>query len=198
MTQPTSLACACGKVRLEVGGAPIVSSECCCESCREAGSRLQRLPGAPRRLGPDGNTRFVLYRKDRVRFLAGAELLRAFRLKPGSSSRRVVASCCNTPMFLEFENGHWLSVYGVLWPDGALPPLEMRTMARDLPAGVALPGDVPNARTQSLAHHGAAARRVDRDGFPGAEDRGGRNDRCLRPTTGSRSRTPIRPAAQAA
>lgn len=151
MTHPTSLACACGKVRLEVRGPPIVSSECCCDSCQKAGARLQGLPSAPQLLGPYGNTRFVLYRKDRVSFPAGAELLREFRLKPGAGSRRVVAGCCNTPMFLEFEKGHWLSVYGVLWADGTLPPLQMRTMAGDLPAGVRLPDDVLNARRQSLA-----------------------------------------------
>ena len=32
-------------------------------------------------------------------------------LRDESSTRRVVASCCASPMFLDFKKGHWLSVY---------------------------------------------------------------------------------------
>ena len=96
-------------------------------------------------------TRFVLYRKDRVRFLKGTDLLREFRLTPETKTRRVVATCCNTPVFLEFQNGHWLSLYGGLWPAGTLPPLQLRTMTSDLPAGTVLPDDVPNMKQQSGA-----------------------------------------------
>lgn len=151
MTQTLELGCACGQVRLQVEGAPIISAACCCNSCREAGARIQRLPAAPTLLDAHGATRFVLYRKDRVRFGEGAEVLRELRLRPEAKTRRVVATCCNTPVFLEFENGHWLSLYGCLWPQGTLPPLELRTMTSDLPAGTALPDDVPNARRQSLS-----------------------------------------------
>ncbi len=47
MTQTTQLACACGRVHLEVDRAPIVSTECHCNSCRAAGAKLQALPAAP-------------------------------------------------------------------------------------------------------------------------------------------------------
>lgn len=150
MTQETRLRCACGRVHLEVDGDPIMSVECCCSSCREAAERLQTLPAAPSVSGASGMTRFVLYRKDRIRFLEGADTLRELRLTPTSPTRRVVASCCNTPVFLEFEKGHWLSLYGCLWPEGTLPRLEMRTMAGDLPVGTALPDDVPNRKTHSF------------------------------------------------
>lgn len=145
------LACNCGRTRLAIEGAPIVSAECCCNSCREAGTRLQSLPEAPPLVDAKGATRFVLYRKDRVRFTQGAEHLAEFRLTPRSKTRRVVAGCCNTPMFLEFQSGHWLSLYGGLWPAGTLPALEMRTMAMDLPDASVLPDDVPNAKRQSAA-----------------------------------------------
>lgn len=101
-------------------------------------------------LDAHGGTRFVLQRKDRVRFLAGTEHLRELRLASTSPTRRVVAVCCNTPVFLEFQNGHWLSLYGCLWPEGTLPPLELRTMTSDLPAGTQLPSDVPNAKSQNF------------------------------------------------
>jgi hypothetical protein len=150
MAREASLTCNCGEVVLEIEGRHIISTECCCESCRQAGAHLQSLPGAPSFLEPNGNTRFVLYRKDRVRCEKGADALKEYRLKPEAKTRRVVATCCNTPMFLEFTQGHWLSLYGHLWPDASLPALEMRTMAGDLPNGVSLPDDVPNAKTHSL------------------------------------------------
>lgn len=56
-------------------------------------------------------------------------------------------------MFLEFTNGHWLSIYGGLWPSGTLPPLEMRTMTRDRAEGAELPADVPNPETHTLAFY---------------------------------------------
>lgn len=149
MTQ--TLSCTCGQVRLAVETAPIASVECCCTSCREASARLARLPGAVPALGPFGTTRFELHRKDRVRVLADEENLSEFRLTPKSKTRRVIATCCNTPVFLEFKGGHWLSLYGTLWPKGTLPPLQMRTMAGDLPDPSVLPDDVPNARSHSLS-----------------------------------------------
>jgi hypothetical protein len=144
------LTCACGEVELVVEKTPITSVECYCNSCRTAGMRLQHLPGAQTVLGPHGATRFVLYRKDRVRFTAGHDRMKEFRLSPDARTRRVVASCCNTPLFLEFESGHWLSLYGGLWSEDTLPPLEMRTMTGDLADASVLPGNVPNLKHQSF------------------------------------------------
>lgn len=144
------LTCACGQVQLAVDGGAIVSVECCCTSCRTTAEKFESLPAARPVRGPLGTVRYELYRKDRVRFLAGREHLREYRLKPNAHTRRVVATCCNTPLFTEFESGHWLSLYGGLWPAGSLPPLEMRTMASDLPDASVLPDDVPNARTQNV------------------------------------------------
>ena len=52
-------------------------------------------------------------------------------------------------MFLDFTEGHWVDLYGPLWPAGSLPPLQMRTMTGDLEDATALPGDVPNHKTHS-------------------------------------------------
>jgi hypothetical protein len=112
---------------------------------------LQALPAAVPVLEGSGATRFVLYRKDRVRFGAGTGHLKEFRLSPEAKTRRVVATCCNTPVFLEFHGGHWLSLYGRLWPTGTLPPLDLRTMVVDLPPGTTLPDDVPNNKRQSAS-----------------------------------------------
>ncbi|VVT17362.1 conserved hypothetical protein [Roseovarius sp. EC-HK134] len=150
MGETTRIACKCGQTRLEVEGKPIKSVECCCTSCREAADRMQRLEGAPRTVTDHGTTPFVMYRKDRVRFLAGADTLAGFRLSPEASSRRVIATCCNTPVYLEFKGGHWLSFYSGLWPAGTKPAPTMRTMTSDLPEGSTLPDDIPNAKKHSL------------------------------------------------
>lgn len=151
--QTRILTCTCGQVALEVQGRPIVSAECLCADCQKAGAFLQLLPGAPHTLDEKGATRFVLYRKDKVRCEKRQDCLREHRLLKDSKTRRVVAICCNTPMFLEFTNGHWLSIYGGLWPAGSLPALEIRTMARDRPEGVELPDDVPNPNTHTFSFY---------------------------------------------
>ncbi len=140
----TQLSCACGAVRLQVRGTPIISTECHCTSCSEAGKRLGALDLPQPILTPQGGTRYVLYRKDRVGILAGADNLSAFRLGPDATTRRVLASCCNTPLFLEFKGGHWLSLYGNLWPSGELPSLQLRTMIQDAPDRSSVPDDVPS------------------------------------------------------
>jgi len=91
-----------------------------------------------------------MHRKDRVSIDAGHSMLRALRLSSRGGSRRVLAGCCNTPLFLEFSGGHWLSLYGLLWPASARPVVEMRTMVSDLPDASGLPDDVPNLETRSL------------------------------------------------
>ena len=151
MTEITPLACRCGAVQLEVAKAPMIAAECYCNSCRSAGGRLAALPGAVPVLNDKGGTPYEMYRKDPVRFIAGEGLLRAFRLTPTSPTRRVVASCCNTPMFTEFQNGHWLSLYAALWPEGGRPPMQLRTMTSDLPPDVVLDDKLPNARRQTFA-----------------------------------------------
>ncbi|WP_394763806.1 GFA family protein [Phenylobacterium sp.] len=148
MTKATHLCCTCGKVEIETVGTPIISAACCCNSCRTAAARLH---AESQILGPFGETRFELYRKDRVRFLRGVDQLQDFHLQAGAKTRRVIATCCNTPIFLEFGGAHWLNVYGGLWPAGSLPPPALRTMTSDLAYASLLPTDVPNHKRQSAS-----------------------------------------------
>lgn len=152
-TKTATLTCACGQAVLNVQGNPIVSCECLCADCQRAGSFLQSLPGAPSILDDRGATRFELYRKDRVSCDRGQRLLSEHRLSPNSKTRRVIAACCSTPMFLEFTHGHWLSVYGGLWPAASLPSLQLRTMTRSRAEGVVLPDDVPNPATHTFSFY---------------------------------------------
>ena len=151
MTQITELQCACGRVRITLDREPVLSVECCCTSCRTAGGVMERLPGAPRIVGPNSTTHMVLYRKDRIQFTKGTELLREYRLTPDSPTRRIVAICCNTPIGLDFTKGHWLSFYSCLWPTDTLPPVQMRTMTSDVLDGTILSDNVPNHKRYAFA-----------------------------------------------
>jgi hypothetical protein len=121
-----SVTCNCGTVEIETYGPPIMSAACYCASCKEAGSRLARLPAAPSILDADGGTEFILYRKDRVRCVKGHQRLEEHRLTPASPTRRVIATCCNSAMFLDFTSGHWLSIYRNRFTSDTPPPA-MRT-----------------------------------------------------------------------
>jgi hypothetical protein len=150
----THLSCACGRFEMELEGDQFIATECHCNSCREAGERLGKLPLSRPMLESNGGTQFVLYRKDRVKFPRGQYLLGAFRLKPDSPTRRVVSTCCSTPLFLEFQGGHWLSIYSTLWPEGTAPRPELRTMTGDRPPGSALDESLPAGRVATLGFYG--------------------------------------------
>jgi hypothetical protein len=135
--------CSCGSVELEAIGDPITSTVCYCQSCQQGSGQIEALPDGRPACGLDGGTAYVLYRKDRVEYSKGSRLLRGLKLRDESSTRRVVASCCDSHMFLDFEKGHWLSVYRMALR-GDVPPLEMRVHTKSRPAGTDLPDDVPS------------------------------------------------------
>jgi hypothetical protein len=130
-------------VKLEAIGPPILTGSCYCTSCQQAGRQFEQLASAPAVLDPDSGTAVVLYRKDRVQCVMGQEHLEERRLKPTSPTRRIIATCCNSAMFLDFTKGHWLSMFRNRFAIGA-PPLEMRVMTKERRAGVALADDLPN------------------------------------------------------
>lgn len=152
LSQTRAIRCRCGQVALEAAGEPILTAACFCDSCRQAAAKLGARAGAPAILNAEGGVDFALYRKDRVRPSDGADRLRDFKLGPEAHTRRVVADCCGSPMFLEFQQGHWLSVYRDRLPSDARPPVQMRTMTKDLGSAAAdLDRSIPSAATQSPA-----------------------------------------------
>ncbi|MDA8426161.1 MAG: hypothetical protein M0Z80_08470 [Treponema sp.] len=93
-------------------------------------------------MGEDGGTSYVLYRKDKVAFPKGKELLRDYRLEGEPFTKRAVASCCNSAMYLEYEKGHWFSLYRDRCV-GPIPPVQMRLQTRFKPEAAVLPKDAP-------------------------------------------------------
>ena len=139
--------CSCGRVELKAVGRPITSAVCYCDDCQTGARQIEALPNAGAVADPDGGTAYVLYRKDRIACASGAEWLRSHKLKQASATNRVVATCCNSAMFVNFDRGpHWVSAYRARFHDN-LPPLEFRTCTKFKPAGTVLPGDVPSSRT---------------------------------------------------
>ena len=144
---PLNAVCDCGSVRIEASGEPFLNVDCHCESCRKAAAGFRELPGAPTVLNANGGTPFSMYRKDRVRFAEGSFLLEDHRLTPTAKTRRVLSTCCSSPMFLEFSGGHWLSMYRNRIAGAG--PAEMRVMTGDQRGGDALPDDLPSYKTHS-------------------------------------------------
>jgi len=138
--------CSCGRVELTAVGRPIVSSVCYCGDCQKGAAQIEALPNAGVVSDPDGGTAYILYRKDRIECFKGAELLRSYKLKETSVTNRVVAACCNSAVFMNFDRGpHWVSAYRARF-QGDLPPLQLRICTKFKPDGVVLPDDVPSYR----------------------------------------------------
>jgi hypothetical protein len=130
-------------VVIEGSAAPVLVACCYCASCQRAGHAFEQMACAAPILDGDGGTPFVVYRRDRVRFVRGREYLQARKLNPDSPTRRIFASCCNSAMFADFTKGHWLSLYRNRF-GAAAPPVEMRVMTAERRADVVLGNDVPN------------------------------------------------------
>lgn len=138
--------CSCGEVELNAFGKPIVSSVCYCDDCQKGADQIEALSNAYAVRDPDGGTAYILYRKDRIERSQGAELLRSYKLKETSATNRVVAACCNSAMFVNFDRGpHWVSVYRARF-HGELPPLQLRICTKFKSDGVVLPDDAPSYR----------------------------------------------------
>ena len=88
-----------------------------------------------------------MFRKDRVACVQGQDRLVAHKLTPGSATSRYLASCCNSAMYLGFDDAkHWVDVFRDRI-EGNPPRVQARVCTRFLPEGVEAPGDVPAYRS---------------------------------------------------
>jgi hypothetical protein len=93
---------------------------------------------------PTAGPHTFLYRKDRVKCSSGALLLKGNKIRERSVTNRVVATCCNSAMVLNFDDGkHWVSMYRARFP-GNMLPLQMRICTKFKPENGEVPGDVPS------------------------------------------------------
>ncbi|CAE6805269.1 GFA family protein [Paraburkholderia domus] len=135
--------CECGQVTYEAIGAPITSVICYCDDCQEGARQIESLPHATSVQDPDGGTAYLVYRKDRVRCLKGTSLLRYHKIREGSATNRVIATCCNSAMLLAFDDGkHWVDLYRSRCKNDVLP-VQMRICTKFKTDGRTIPTDVP-------------------------------------------------------
>jgi hypothetical protein len=139
--------CSCGSVEIETLGAPITSVVCYCDTCQKGSRQIEALTNAVPILGQDGGTAYVLYRKDRIKYSKGAELLRDYKIEENSTTSRVVASCCNSAMVMRFDDAkHWVPVYRARFQDD-MPPLQWRICTKFKPENAGIPTDIPSSST---------------------------------------------------
>jgi hypothetical protein len=137
--------CSCGSVEIEAFGTPITSVVCYCDSCQEGSRQIEALTNAVPILGPDGGTAYVLYRKSRINYSKGAELLRGYKVEEQSTTSRVVATCCNSAMVMRFDDAkHWVPVYRGRF-QGDIPPLQWRICTKFKPENAEISADVPSS-----------------------------------------------------
>ena len=137
--------CSCGNVEIEAFGPPMMSVVCYCDSCQAGSRQIEALTNALPILGPDGGTAYILYRKDRIQYSKGAELLKGYQIEEHSTTSRVVATCCNSAMVMRFDDAkHWVPVYRARFP-GDLPPLQWRICTKFKPEHAEIPTDVPSS-----------------------------------------------------
>ena len=128
---PTHVAhCRCGAVEVGAWGEPIVVSACYCDDCQSAAQRLTASANLAPAANADGGTEFMLFRRDRIACIRGADQLQAMRLTDASKTRRMIAGCCATPMYLAFDDKRpWVSAFRASFGADA-PPVEMRICTR--------------------------------------------------------------------
>jgi hypothetical protein len=142
--ETVSAQCSCGAVVLALRGAPIGSFACYCDTCQEGSGRIEALPQAPAVRDAHGGTEYVLYRKDRVAYTKGQELVTDVTLEENPKTKRVVATCCNSAMMMRFDDArHWVPVYRARLGPNA-PAVQMRICTSFVPNGETLPNDVPS------------------------------------------------------
>jgi hypothetical protein len=145
-----SVRCACGAVEVEAQGPPIAGVVCYCDDCQTAAQQIEAMQNAPPFRGRDGGTPLIVYRKDRMRYVRGRDRLQRIKLSEGSATNRWVASCCNSAMMLDFDDGkHWVDIYRARFVRDP-PPIEMRVCTKFATGGIDNPEGLPVARRYSV------------------------------------------------
>ena len=112
-TNPSHVAqCRCGAVEIGAWSEPLVVTACYCDDCQAASERLAASSNSPPLARADGGTEFIVFRRDRIACTRGAENLQAMRLTAATKTRRMVAGCCATPMYVSFDDKRpWASAF---------------------------------------------------------------------------------------
>ena len=146
MAEPTHLLrCACGTVECVGRGKPIGTAVCYCDDCQQAARQIEALPGAPPVADPDGGTALTLFHAKKFEVVRGSDRVTALKLRPDSTTSRMVAQCCNSALYLSFDKGsYWVSVLRSRLV-GELPEIEFRHMTRYRSSALPFPDQAPRS-----------------------------------------------------
>ncbi|RHY21185.1 hypothetical protein DYB36_004217 [Aphanomyces astaci] len=113
------IACSCGHIQGKVLAASTLHCICYCDDCQDLASKLHdKFPNAPSHVNDNGGTHVILLFPSDVRITAGQDKLVQAKLKEHTTTRRVYASCCGTPVFnATTKNLPFLAVHLAAIPD---------------------------------------------------------------------------------
>ncbi|WP_088307878.1 DUF6151 family protein [Novosphingobium sp. B 225] len=140
------LRCACGAVECRASGDPIGTAVCYCDDCQAAAHSLAERPGAAPAADEDGGTALTLFHRKRFTCTRGADRLEQVKLRSDSATFRMIATCCDSMMYLGFERGpFWVSTLCNRFI-GPVPPVEFRHMTRYRTSSFAYPDQAPRSK----------------------------------------------------
>jgi hypothetical protein len=130
-------------VRFEALGSPIVCAVCYCDDCQAGARQLEALGARTAFKDTLGGAPYMTFRDDAVRCVQGEELLHGVKLRDDAPTTRFIATCCQSPMYLKYAPGWWVSMYRDRFGDDAAP-VQFRSQTQH--AQAALPRDIPTYR----------------------------------------------------
>jgi hypothetical protein len=137
-----SAQCVCGSVEINTVGNPVLSAACHCPDCYEGSRRLEALSKSPPILDSFGGTAHLLFRKDRISYAKGKELLKSIKVDEDSPSR-TYSSCCNSYLLLDVgPKMHVTPIFRGRFK-GDVPNIEFRMNLKRKPGTENYPQDVP-------------------------------------------------------
>ncbi|MFM5950807.1 MAG: DUF6151 family protein [Novosphingobium sp.] len=143
MNMKTLLRCQCGAVECSGTCAPFLSAVCYCDDCQNAARQIEAIGKGPAISEPDGGTALCLIRDDQFTIEHGADLLKPHQLDPTSATCRMIASCCNSAIYLEFSDGRFWKSAMIGRILGTKPPIEMRLCTKYRSSNLPWPDDAP-------------------------------------------------------
>ncbi|MBS0481485.1 MAG: hypothetical protein JSR96_04915 [Proteobacteria bacterium] len=147
MSYHRSLQCACGAVECVITAPPIGTAVCYCADCQKAAREIEANGRGPAVADADGGTALALIRNDHLAFIQGEEHVAAHKLRADSPTARFVAGCCNSALFIDFDDWRfWKSTMIDRWT-GDKPAIEMRLELRDRTSDLPFPDDAPRYQT---------------------------------------------------
>ena len=148
--------CACGQVRFEVRGDPVLGVQCACNDCRAGASFVDakakaagcRNTSAFERGSKDQVVFNCLFPHGGIKLVKGGELLRKFRLRDGKSAVHTYTDCCKTSVvnlcgpFIFVKMGVGVPFnYNTLSPPPPVSSRFARVNLQDAPLPAAVPKD---------------------------------------------------------